>query len=119
MSRNRFRTLLITVAPLLAAAPLLGQTAERVSLTGPRVAIWNIAGKITLGPSSGRSVEVSVTRTGADGTKLGIVHGPLGGRETLRVIFPGDEIVYRDRTRMGGRWSTELDVRRQLSRPGP
>lgn len=112
MSRNSLQTLVLTIATLATAStPLIGQTAERVSLSGTRVAIWNIAGKVNLSPASGRSVEVAVTRRGRDAAKLEFAKGPIGGRETLRVIFPGDEIIFPDRQPGRGRWSTEFRVR--------
>ena len=39
---------------------------------------------------------VEVTRGGPDAGKLQIATGPLRGRETLRVIYPDGEIVYRE-----------------------
>ena len=111
MSRKRIRRIALSLIILLSVASILAaQTPERVTLTGSRVGIWNIAGTISLGAGSGRSVEVAVTRRGPDGAKLTLAHGPIGGRETLRVIYPGDEIVYTDRTETGGRWRTELRV---------
>lgn len=118
MSRKRISRTLLSLVTLLSAASLLAaQTPERVTLTGSRVGIWNIAGNITVGAGSGRSVEVAVTRRGPDGAKLTLAHGPLGGRETLRVLYPDGDIVarirYSDRTQMGtgGNWRTDLTVR--------
>ena len=111
MSRKSLQALnLTTITALAAATALPAQTPERVSLTGSRVAIWDIAGQVTLAPTSGRSVIVAVTRRGPDAARLEIAHGPIGGRETLRVIFPGDEIIYSDRDQVTGRWSTEFRV---------
>jgi DUF4097 and DUF4098 domain-containing protein YvlB len=56
-------------------------------------------------------VTVAVTRSGRDAAELEIAHGMIGGRETLRIIFPGDQIVYSTNTRMRGRWSSDLRVR--------
>lgn len=113
MSRNHFRPFLTTAVALFTALPLHGQAAERVSLSGGRTAIWNIAGKVTIGPGSGRSVEVTVTRRGPDAAGLELARGPIGGRETLRIIYPGDDIVYRDRDpgTHHDRWRTEFRVR--------
>ena len=111
MSGKHIRHTALSLIVLISAASILfAQTPERVTLTGSRVGIWNIAGNVSVGASTGRAVEVSVTRRGPDGAKLTLAHGPIGGRETLRVIYPGDEIVYTDRTQTGGRWSTELRV---------
>ena len=112
VSRNSFRTACTAFTALIAcsAVPAGAQTPERVTLTGPRVAIWNLAGRVTLTPGGGRSVTVAVTRAGRDAAGLELARGPLGGRETLRVIFPGDRVVYRLRDQMRERWSTELRV---------
>ncbi|HEX7918269.1 MAG TPA: hypothetical protein VF454_02650, partial [Gemmatimonadales bacterium] len=104
------RSLAFAATPLFLALPLLAQTPERVTLTGARVAIWDVAGAITLAPASGRGVTVAVTRRGRDAGQLEIAQGTLGGRETLRVLFPGDQIVYPN-TQMRGRWSSDLRVR--------
>ena len=37
---------------------------------------------------------VEVTRHGTDAAKLPVESGPLNGRQTLRVVYPGDRIVY-------------------------
>lgn len=100
----------LVAATALTATTLLAQTPERVTLTGSRVGIWNVAGKITLGPTTGRSVEVTVTRHGSDAAQLQVAHGTLNGRETLRVIYPGDAVVYSDPMQGRGRWRTEFDV---------
>lgn len=118
MSRKRISPIALSLFVLLSiASRLAAQTPEQVTLSGTRVGIWNIAGNISLRAGSGRAVEVSVTRRGLDGVKLTLARGTLGGRETLRVIYPGDQIVARmvgpDRPRMqtGGNWRTELTVR--------
>ncbi len=107
MSRIALPALILTAF----AAPVLAQTPERFTLTGPRVAIWNIAGKVSLQPASGRAVTVAVTRRGSDASELEIARGEIGGRETLRVIYPGDAIVYDMGENRGNRWRTELRVR--------
>lgn len=43
----------------------------------------------------GSDIQVKVTRRGPDASKLRIETGPIGRRETLRVIYPSDRIVYR------------------------
>jgi lia operon protein LiaG len=56
----------------------------------------------------GGDVVVEVTRGGADAAKLQVETGPIGARQTLRVIYPGDDIVYAG---MGSHSSSTLDVR--------
>lgn len=118
VSRKRISRIALSLITLLSAASLLSaQTPERVTLTGSRVGIWNIAGNISVGAGTGRAVEVSVTRRGPDAAKLTLAHGPIGGRETLRVLYPDGDIVarirYADRTQNsdGGNWRTDLTVR--------
>ncbi|HVX87896.1 MAG TPA: DUF4097 family beta strand repeat-containing protein [Gemmatimonadales bacterium] len=111
MSRNSFRTSLLTAAALAVAVPLSAQTPERVTLTGAQVAIWDIAGTVSLTPASGRAVTVAVTRRGRDAGQLQLAQGTIRGRETLRVIFPGDQVVYPTDSRMRSRWSSDLRVR--------
>ena len=79
---------------VLAASPLLAQSPERFTLTGSRVAIYNLVGTISVGPGTGSSVTVEVTRQGADGRQLRVETGPIDGSETLRVIFPDEDIIY-------------------------
>jgi lia operon protein LiaG len=117
VSRKRIRHTALSLIVLLSAASLLAaQTPERVTLSGSRVGIWNIAGNISVGAGTGRAVEVSVTRRGPDGAKLTLAHGPIGGRETLRVLYPDGDIVarirYSDRAQVGtgGNWRTDLTV---------
>ena len=111
---SRMTRSVITACSVLTVAialPLLAQTPERVTLSGSRIGIWNIAGKVTLSAGSGSNVLVTVTRHGSDGAKLELAHGPINGRETLRVIYPGDAVVYAPNGREHGRWRTEFDIR--------
>jgi lia operon protein LiaG len=110
VSRNFIRASLFALTALVATSPLQAQ-AERVSVTGAKVGIWNIIGKVTVVPvSSGRAVNVSVTRRGRDASKLTIEKGPIAGRETVRIVYPGDRITDISTDRYTG-WRTELRVR--------
>lgn len=110
MSRKSFSPIALSaVALALLAAPLQGQ-AEQVSVTGDRVGIWNIIGKVNVTPGTGRAVQVAVTRRGKDGAKLGIEHGTIRGRETIRVIYPSDNIVDISTDHYTG-WRSDLRVR--------
>jgi hypothetical protein len=96
-------------AALCCVAPAaLAQTAQRYPLVGDNVAIFNLAGTVRVEGGSGGGVVVEVTRGGADAAKLDVVTGPLGGRQTLRVIYPDDDIIY---PAFGGHSSSSLDVR--------
>ena len=103
------RTMVVLGAALCCVAPAaLAQTAQRYSLAGDNVAIFNLAGTVRVEGGSGGGVVVEVTRGGADAGKLDVVTGPLGGRQTLRVIYPDDDIIY---PALGGHSSSSLDVR--------
>lgn len=100
-------TLVLTL--VVAPASLAAQAAERRTLAGNDVGIYNLAGVLQVEGGSGSEVTVEVTRGGADAAKLSIATGAIRGRETLRVIYPDRRIVYRKGD--GGRWSrTSLRV---------
>ncbi len=93
MSPSRLAGALALTATL---APLaLAQTEQR-SIKGSTVAIYNLAGRMRAVAGTGDAVVVEITRAGPDAAKLKIETGPIRGRETLRVIYPSDRIVYPD-----------------------
>jgi lia operon protein LiaG len=107
----------LLAATSLLAAPLLAQS-ETKTVKGATVAIYNIAGRMRAVAGTGDAVVVEITRGGADASKLRVETGTLRGRETLRIIYPSDRIVYpqsRSRTSLnvredgtfndGGDWS--------------
>ena len=100
------RRLIWVAAALLMAAPLNAQDTHRVS--GRSVAVYNLAGQVEIVRGSGSDVVVRVTRGGSDAGELRVETGDIGGRSTLRVIYPHDEIVYRE---MGRGSNTNLTVR--------
>jgi lia operon protein LiaG len=73
------------------AAP--AQQGERYTLDGDEVAIYNLAGSLTVEPGTG-AVSVEIVRGGADAAKLRVERGELDGRQTLRVVYPAESIVY-------------------------
>jgi lia operon protein LiaG len=79
----------------ILALPLVAQTEQR-TLTGANVAVYNLAGKLRAVAGTGSAVTVEITRRGADAAKLKIETGPIRGRETLRIVYPGDRIVYTE-----------------------
>lgn len=79
----------------------------RYELSGNQVAVYNLAGEITVEPGSGSAVVVEVTQVGRDADQLSIDRGPIDDWSTLRVVYPGDRVHYSGR----GRGSTELRVR--------
>jgi lia operon protein LiaG len=93
----------------LALLPALAQAQESShTLAGPEAAIYNLAGEVTIGSGSGSSVQVTVSRIGRDAAQLKVESGELGGRQTLRVLYPSDRIVY---PALGRSSSTNLSVR--------
>lgn len=104
----RAGTLTAVGLALAASAPGLveGQDVHRIS--GTAVAIYNLAGQVEVVPGSGSEVVVRVNRGGRDASRLQIETGPIGGRGTLRVIYPSDEIVYPE---MGRGSNTNQRVR--------
>jgi DUF4097 and DUF4098 domain-containing protein YvlB len=101
------RTLVVLSAVAFSVGPLPAQT-SRYALKGDSVAVYNLVGELHVEAGSGSDVVVQVQRGGADSAKLDIQTGPLRGRETLRILYPDDEIVMPD---WGRGWNTTLRVR--------
>ncbi|HTC23805.1 MAG TPA: DUF4097 family beta strand repeat-containing protein [Gemmatimonadales bacterium] len=95
--------------PLAAlwAAPLAAQAAGRHSLQGSEVAVYDLIGTVQIDAGGGDAVVVQVTPDGADAAQLKVAEGNLGGRPTLRVVYPGDRFQYPKMDR----GSTEVRVR--------
>jgi len=72
----------------------LGAQTERRTITGDRVALYNLAGHLHVQPGSGSQVVVDITRGGRDAAQLKLATGTIRGWETLRIIYPGNQIVY-------------------------
>ena len=101
-----FATMLSTMLSLPAlVSALSAQEIER--LRGPEVAVYNLAGRMEIVAGEGTDVVVRVSRGGEDAGALRIETGEIRGRQTLRVVYPGDEIVYPELDR---RASTEVRV---------
>ena len=81
---------------------------EQRSIRGAQVAIYNLAGRVRAVPGTGDAVVVEIARGGADASKLKIESGSLRGRETLRIVYPSDRIVYAE---MRYRARTSVHVR--------
>ena len=93
MMASKLRTMGLPLALALAAAlPAGAQEVHRVS--GARVAVYNLAGETHVVRGTGADVVVRVTRGGGDAARLEIETGTVGGRETLRVRYPDEQIVY-------------------------
>lgn len=81
--------------------------AETYSLPGSDIRIFNLVGPIKVVPATSGDVVVEVTKTGRDAEQVRVETGPLDGRSTLRVVYPGRRIVYPEM----GEWdNTSLRV---------
>ena len=84
----------LLLAASLLVAPPIALSAERYTVPGSQVAIYDLAGEIKVEPYAGSDVVVEVTRGGRDAPELRIESGLRGARQTLRVIYPGKRVVY-------------------------
>jgi hypothetical protein len=78
---------------LAALSPARGQT-DRRTLSGDRISIYNLAGRLRVQAGTGSEVGVEVTRGGRDAGQLKIMTGEIRGSQSLRVVYPSDRIVY-------------------------
>lgn len=98
--------LLVAFPAFLVARPVAAQ-AERLTLAGPRAAIFNLAGTVLVERGSGSDVVVEVTRRGSDAARLSVATDVQRGVARLIVRLDGDRLVYPE----GGRWGrTDLGI---------
>jgi hypothetical protein len=102
------RCAFLPLVVLLLPAALPAQQAERYTISGDEVAIYNLAGEVRLEPGGGPGITAEVTRGGADAAKLKLAQSEVNGRRSLRIIYPGDRIQYG---RLSDGSSTQLRVR--------
>jgi len=105
-----------SAVPRAASAALLfgllsgsyaGAQTERRVLSGNRVAIYNLAGRMRVQAGSGSEVAVEITRGGRDAGQLKIASGDIRGWQSLRVVYPSDRVVYPQK---GYRSQTQIRV---------
>lgn len=89
----------LRIACLLALPATLAAQGRDYQLTGPEVAVWNVAGTLRVEGGTGDAVRVTVDRQGADASRLKVEVGDVRGRSALRVIYPQGRVVYPE----GGR----------------
>lgn len=77
-----------------ALVALSASAAERYTVAGDHVSVYNLAGKVAVEAGSGSQVEVLVTRGGQDAGQLEVETGTIGSAQTIRVIYPENRIVY-------------------------
>jgi lia operon protein LiaG len=101
----------VAIASAIAVAISASATftqAQSYDLSGGHVAIYNLVGQVNVQPARGSAVTVDVNFGGPDGNELRVETGGIGDAETLRVIYPDDQITYSE---WGRRSRTELRVR--------
>lgn len=86
---------------LIAAAALSVSTAceaqsDRRTVSGSAVAIYNVVGNVRIEPGTGSDVVVEINRAGRDARRLSVDVSEIRGRNSLRVIYPDDDIIYTD-----------------------
>lgn len=106
--RNALGSCTVVLALALLAGPSGLSAQENVRLSGARIAIYNLAGEVEIVRGGGSDVVVTISRGGDDAERLTVETGRIDGRETMRVIYPDDEVVYRE---MGRGSSTDVRVR--------
>ncbi|MEO8201450.1 MAG: DUF4097 family beta strand repeat-containing protein [Gemmatimonadota bacterium] len=97
---------LVLALLVVPPASLLAQTPERFTVGGDRIAVYDLAGEISVVPGTGPDVVVEVTRAGADAGQLKVEVSPIRNVSTLRIMFPQDRIIYPQRN-----WSGQSDFR--------
>lgn len=104
MSPTQLRSFCAATASAVAVltASAAGAQADRRTVAGASIAIYDLAGRVQVEPGTGTDVVVEVVRGGRDSRRLSVEVGELRGRNTLRVIFPDDDIIYPEI----GRWSS-------------
>lgn len=81
------------LALLLGLIPPGASAQEQFSIGGNKVAIYNLAGRVTLEAGSGSDVTVDVSRGGGDAGQLSIETGRIDDANTLRVVYPSNRVV--------------------------
>ena len=96
-------------ACVAGVVPAAAQDAGVHRLEGQRVAVYNLAGRVDVVRGSGSDVVVRVSPGGGDADRLRVAVDDIAGRQALRVVYPGNRIVYPE---MGRGSTTRQDVRR-------
>ena len=97
-----------SLALLAVALPLHAQSVDHRSLSSP-AAIYNIAGSIHVVRGTGNDITIDIARAGRDADKLTVATGAVEDRQTLRVLFPSDRIVF-PWTKNDRYWRNEMEI---------
>ena len=100
-------TITLGVLALLVTGNVQAQRGNSYTLSGRTVAYYNLVGSVRVDVGSGSQTVIEVVRRGRDADQLRIVSGDLNGVQTLRVIFPADDILDPE---MGRGSNTNLTV---------
>jgi len=85
----------LVVATTSLSLPTIARAqAGSYRLTGGAYAVYNLAGRVDVVAGDGSAAAVEVAPDGRDAASLRVATGDIRGRATLRVIYPGSEIVY-------------------------
>jgi hypothetical protein len=99
---------LISLTTLLTVAQgALAQTPDRYSIPGSTVAVYNLAGTVSIERGTGANVVIEVMRAGRDGARLEVERMEVNGRPALVVRYPDGDVVYAGR----GGGTTQMRVR--------
>ena len=86
--------MVMALATLFALDVATVQAQEQHRVSGTEVSVYNLAGEVEVVRGGGSDVVVELMRGGSDASQLDVAISEIGGRQTLRVIYPADEIVY-------------------------
>lgn len=106
---RRIHAISVVFAGLTAvlAPGAFAQSPERYSVPGNQIAVYNLAGAVTIERGTGSNVVIEVVRGGRDAAELDVERIEVEGRPTLVVRYPDDDVVYAGR----GRGTTQVSVR--------
>lgn len=102
------RLLHVSLLFVVSALPLSAQQTQNYTLAGTDVALYNLAGEVRVLGGSGSAVTVDVSTIGPDAGRLRVENGELRGRQTLRVLYPEDRIIFPE---LGRGNSSNLTIR--------
>jgi lia operon protein LiaG len=106
---RKWQWMIFVLWPLFSATAAVAQAVERFSLSGPRVAVFNLAGEMRVEAGSGSAVVVEVTRAGRDADELAVRTGDMADWRALRIIYPSNRLVY---PRLGRMSRSQFDAER-------
>ncbi len=107
MRDARLSLALVAVTFLTVPALSAQQASGTYRVAGDRVAVYNLAGSVSLVAGSGAELTVGVTGRGTDAAALRVETGAVRDHQTLRVIYPDGDLVYPE---LGPNSETRLRV---------